>query len=67
MAAALRLGDLQHEVGGQRLLDHGQGGLGDGPRDRVHDQQEAVESHAVPAVSQDPTVTANAEAAGPNP
>ena len=48
VALFLGLGHLEAEVGGQRLLDHGQRGVGDRPGDRVHDQQDAVETHYGP-------------------
>ncbi len=41
----LRLGDLEAEVRRQRLLDHRQRRLRHGAGDRIHDQQDAVESH----------------------
>ena len=58
----LRLGDLEGEVGRQRLLDHGEGGLGHRPGDGVDDQEDAVETHAgsIPAapISREPAAEA---------
>ena len=45
VAALLRLGDLQPEVGGQRLLDDREGGLGHRPRDGIDDEQDVMEAH----------------------
>jgi hypothetical protein len=45
VAAFLGLGDLQPEVGRERLLDHGQDGLGHRAGHRIHDEQEALEAH----------------------
>ena len=45
VAALLGLGHLEPEVGRERLLDHGQHGLGHRAGHRVHDEQETLEAH----------------------
>ena len=49
VAALLGLRDLEAEVGRQRLLDHGERGLGDRPCDGVHDEEDAMETHGASA------------------
>ena len=44
VATLLGLGDLQPEVGRQRLLDDREGGLGHRPRDGVDDEEDAMEA-----------------------